>query len=56
MDLMLFKELKEKFKNAETNDKIDIYVNTEGLTKTQYGELLKLFPLDEIEKLEQALE
>ena len=35
-----FIKLKEEFINADTEGKIDIYVNTENLTQFQYRELL----------------
>ena len=50
-----FIKLKEEFINADTEGKIDIYVNTENLTQFQYRELLKEFPIDELDKLEMAL-
>ena len=56
MDLMQFKQLKEKYRSVDTDEKVGIYTNTEGLTQTQYSELLALFPLNELNKLEQALQ
>lgn len=55
MELMEFKRFKEDFINADTDKKIEMYANTEGLTSYQYKELLKEFPYNEIDKLEQAL-
>ena len=55
MELKAFEILKNKFSKADTNTKIDIYTSTEGLTQTQYRELLYLFPLNELNKLEEAL-
>lgn len=55
MDLMDFQMLKEQFKNADTDKKIEMYISTEGLTKFQYKELLKMYPLNELGKLEAAL-
>jgi len=56
MDLLQFKQLKEEYKNADTDAKIDIYANAERITQTQYKELLLLFPIEEIDRLEEALE
>lgn len=50
-----FQRLKEKFQAATVDEKIDLYVTTEGLTQNQYKELLRVFPLDQISKLEEAL-
>lgn len=55
MELQAFLSLKERFKQADTEEKIDIYLDTEGLTQTQYRELLLLFPREELYKLERAL-
>jgi len=55
MDLTDFEHLKSRFRSGNVDDKIDIYVTTEGLTQTQYRELLKLFPLDALSRLEEAL-
>jgi hypothetical protein len=32
-----------------------MYVSAEDLTQTQYKELLRLFPINELKKLEEAL-
>ena len=50
-----FIKLKEEFINADTEGKIDIYINAGDLTQFQYRELLKEFPIDELNKLEMAL-
>jgi len=55
VELTAFEQLKSRFNNGNVDDKIDIYVTTEGLTQTQYRELLKLFPLDALSRLEEAL-
>jgi len=55
MELTVFEALKTKFKNADTDTKIKIYVDAEDLTQTQYKELLRMFPLDDLHKLETAL-
>ena len=48
-------DLKEKFQTSTVDEKIELYVSTEGLTQTQYKELLRIFPIDQISKLEAAL-
>ena len=50
-----FIKLKEEFINSDTEGKIDIYINAGDLTQFQYRELLKEFPIDELDKLEMAL-
>jgi len=47
--------MKVKFRNADTDTKISMYVNAEDLSQTQYKELLRLFPMQELSKLEAAL-
>lgn len=55
MDSIEFKRLINNFRFADVDEKIDMYINSEGLSREQYKELLKLFPLDELHKLEEAL-
>ena len=55
MELTAFESLKNTFMKADTNTKIDMYVSAEGLTQTQYKELLRMFPLNDLDKLEAAL-
>jgi len=55
MENTTFESLKLKFKLADTDTKIKIYVDAEDLTQTQYKELLRLFPLSDLGKLEAAL-
>jgi len=50
-----FIKLKSEFKNAGVEEKISMYAGTEGLTQTQYRELLLLFPKKELLKLEAVL-
>lgn len=50
-----FVKIKEQFKQADTDGKIELYVNARGLDSAQYKELLTLFPLNELGKLEEAL-
>ena len=56
MDYVEFAKIKEQFKQASTEAKIEMYVNARGLDSAQYRELLTLFPLNELGKLEAALE
>jgi hypothetical protein len=55
MELTAFETLKNKFRESDTDTKISIYVAADDLTQTQYKELLRLFPLNELNKLEAAL-
>ena len=55
LELTDFEHLKLRFRSGNVDEKIDIYVTAEGLTQTQYKELLKLFPLDALSRLEEAL-
>lgn len=50
-----FAAIKEKFKNAELDEKIKIYTTTSGLTVDQFKELLRMFPLQHLDKLEKAM-
>ncbi|MCL2170735.1 MAG: sulfite exporter TauE/SafE family protein [Defluviitaleaceae bacterium] len=50
-----FVEIKEKFIAADTDGKVDLYVEARGLSQLQYRELLNLFPIKELYKLEEAL-
>ena len=50
-----FEALKKRFGAADTDTKIDIYVNADDLTQGQYKELLRLFPLNDLKRLEAAL-
>ena len=55
MEITAFEALKNEFKKADTNRKIAIYVDSDELTQYQYKELLHLFPLQDLDKLEAAL-
>ena len=50
-----FQKMREQFVNGDTEEKIEIYVNAEGLSQMQYKELLRAFPLKELSRLEEAL-
>ena len=55
MESQEFTRVAERFSNATVDGKIDIYISTEGLSQAQYKELLKMFPLNELHRLEEAL-
>ena len=55
MEYVEFIRMKERFKEADTTGKIEMYVQAEGLNHSQYKELLTLFPLNELGRLEEAL-
>ncbi|MBF8983541.1 hypothetical protein IZY60_08325 [Lutibacter sp. B2] len=50
-----FEEIKSNFENASVDGKIKIYTTTQGLTVDQFKELLRMFPLQYLEKLESAM-
>ncbi|WP_097677458.1 hypothetical protein [Anaerosalibacter sp. Marseille-P3206] len=50
-----FEGIKERFKNADVDEKIQIYTSVQGLTVEQYKELLRMFPIKYLDKLEQAM-
>lgn len=56
MNMIDFETLKSKFSNADVEEKIDLYVSTPNLTNEQYKLLLRLFPMEQIGKLEKALD
>ncbi|MDR1560507.1 MAG: hypothetical protein LBS84_12615 [Clostridiales bacterium] len=51
-----FERVKEEFSNADLEGKVQMYVSAEGLTQDQYRDLLKMFPIDQLSLLEQALQ
>jgi len=55
MELTKFESMKALFKTADVDTKINMYIEAEGLSQTQYKELLRMFPLDELDRLEEAL-
>jgi hypothetical protein len=55
MEITAFEKLKMEFRKCDTDRKIAIYVDSQGLTQFQYKELLRLFPLQDLNKLEAAL-
>lgn len=50
-----FQQVKENFKNASVDEQIRIYTNTQGLTVEQFKELLRMFPIQHLDKLERAM-
>lgn len=50
-----FEIIKEKFRNADLKEKIRIYTSTSGLSVDQFKELLRLYPLQHLDKLEKAM-
>ncbi|MDF2546918.1 MAG: hypothetical protein K0R93_1816 [Anaerosolibacter sp.] len=50
-----FDQIKERFRSANVDEKIEIYTTTQGLTVDQFKELLRMFPLQHLDKLEQAM-
>ncbi len=50
-----FDQIKEKFRNADVDEKIEIYTTSQGLTVEQFKELLRMFPLQHLDKLERAM-
>ena len=55
MDFEGFEALKTRFRTADTDTKINLYVEAEDLTHSQYKELLRMFPLKDLHRLETAL-
>ena len=55
MDIQGFEALKNRFQAADTDTKITMYVEAEDLTQNQFKELLRLFPLKDLKRLETAL-
>jgi len=55
MDSVEFEKMKEDFINGDTDRKVQLYISTPGLSPVQYKELLKLFPFNELHRLEEAM-
>lgn len=55
VDNTTFDEIKEKFRNADVDEKINIYTSVQGLTVEQYKELLRMFPIKYLDRLEKAM-
>ncbi|HHY90401.1 MAG TPA: hypothetical protein GX503_01925 [Clostridiales bacterium] len=50
-----FEAIKKRFQQADVDEKIEIYTTTQGLTVEQFKELLRMFPLQYLDKLERAM-
>jgi hypothetical protein len=50
-----FEEIKQRFIDANLDEKIRIYTHTEGLSVEQFKELLRYYPLQHLDKLERAM-
>lgn len=50
-----FEAIKERFRKADIDGKIEIYTTVQGLTVEQYKELLRMFPIKYLDKLEKAM-
>ncbi|NLV76245.1 MAG: hypothetical protein GX023_04585 [Tissierellia bacterium] len=50
-----FEQIKEKFEAADVDGKIKIYTTVRGLTVEQYKELLRMFPIKYLDRLEKAM-
>lgn len=50
-----FQYILERFKEADVNQKIELYTTVKDLSVEQYKELLKYFPIKELGRLEQAM-
>lgn len=50
-----FQEIKDRFKAADVDGKIELYTTIQGLTVEQYKELLGMFPIKYLDKLEKAM-
>lgn len=55
MSTVNFEEIKTKFINADLDGKIQIYTTTEGLSVSEFKELLRYYPIQHLSKLEKAL-
>ncbi|MFA5524009.1 MAG: hypothetical protein WDA24_06605 [Tissierellales bacterium] len=50
-----FEEIKQRFENADLDGKIQIYTTTQGLSVEQFKDLLRMFPIQHLDKLEKAM-
>ncbi|GHU51863.1 hypothetical protein AGMMS49975_06540 [Clostridia bacterium] len=50
-----FEQMKRDFAKADLIGKINIYVSARGLNVSQYKELLRMYPVKELAKLEAVL-
>ena len=54
MSTVNFDEIKNKFINADLDEKIRIYTTTEGLSVAEFRELLKYYPIQHLLKLKRS--
>lgn len=50
-----FEDIKQRFSEADEDGKIEIYTSVQNLTVDQYKELLRMFPIKHLERLEKAM-
>lgn len=50
-----FEEIKKRFSVADVDEKIEIYTTVQGLTVEQYKELLRMYPIKYLDRLEKAM-
>lgn len=50
-----FEEIKKKFQEANIDEKVEIYTTVRDLTVDQYKELLRMYPIKHLDKLERAM-
>lgn len=50
-----FDQIKERFNEADVDEKIEIYTTVRGLTVEEYKELLRMFPIKYLDRLEKAM-
>jgi hypothetical protein len=51
-----FEKVKDEFIHADVSQKVQMYVSAEGLTQDQYKDLLRMFPINQLHLLEEALQ
>jgi len=56
MEIKAFEAMKTRFREANTDTKIKMYVDAQDLTQHQYKELLRMFPMSALDRLERALD
>lgn len=50
-----FEHILERFKEANLDQKIEIYTSVKGLSVEQFKELLRYFPIKELGRLEKMM-
>ena len=56
MEAVDFNRFLDKFRTADSEERIDLYCHTPDLTQEQYMQLLRLFPPSQIKELEKAMD